>query len=500
MRVSRSCSGGRQPHPDEVAANLRAGVPATRRRALPDVRAWADFTAAPELVHKRLGTRLREGRCPYVASTFPTPKPGNDEMRAVASLDLYDELYYRILVGRVSPIVDRALGPDVFSYRLENAPPGWSVRDIQAAFELRRERGEALYADNRCNAMGVADIRHYYPSVRLGTLMETLGRLGLTDESVGPIVNFLGLLPSMGAPPGLPVDLESSGLLANAVLIGLDDAMAGRVLGHVRLTDDSWLYLQSEADWPDVYGAYVLATAELGLKVNTSKVAVYSKGSGEAEHVMQHGHIAYLMSRPAGHRAPEEVTEELGWHLDQPNPDWDVISFLLGELNGDAEGLKVLYTNPEMFDEIPGNVGRYLLALAGDRRRRKKIDADWLIDRATTARGPRSLAGQLQACRVASRLRMSKAHGKRLEELATDSNSRQYSPLQAWAATAWGASDAHRPGRAVECAEHSDDFMVRRAFALTVHPTASTPSKRSRWCQKLSSVDADLEPTLARLR
>ena len=36
---------------------------------------------------------------------------------------------------------------------------------------------------------------------------------------------------------------------------------------------------------------------------------------------------------------------------------------------------------------------------------------------------------------------------ERLEEFATDTNLRCHVPLQAWAAKAWGASKAHKPGR-----------------------------------------------------
>ena len=56
---------------------------------------------------------------------------------------------------------------------------------------------------------------------------------------------------------------------------------------------------------------------------------------------------------------------------------------------------------------------------------------------------------------------------ERLEEFATDTNLRCHVPLQAWVAKAWGASKAHKPGRAVEYACHLGDFSVRRAFALT---------------------------------
>ena len=499
MRASHSYGGRQYPSQDEVAANLQAGAPATRKRSLPDVDAWADLTAAPELVHERLDIRLREGRCPSVASMFPVPKPGSDEVRRVAWLNPLDELYFRILVGRIASIIDGALGSDVFSYRLQTDPPGWSVLDGSKPFRLRTERGEALFADGRCNAMGIADIRHCYPSIRLEVLSETLGKRGLPDEAIARIVDFLAPLVDMGAPPGLPVDLDASGLMANAVLLGLDEAIAGCVLGHVRFSDDSWLYLPSADDWPAVLDVYSGAAATLGLEVNESKAVVHPKGGGGAEHAMRHGHIAYLVSGAGGHRAPEAIAEDLAWQLDQEDPDWNVVRFHLGQLGSNPRGLQVLYDHSSIWDQVPTNVGHYMMAVANDKQSRRKIDADRLIEQATGSHSPRSLTGQLHACRVASHIRLGKEHGKRLEDLATKDSLRQHPPLRAWAARAWGSSEAHSPKRAVEYACHFGDFSVRRAFALTIEPTSSTPSNRSCWRRKLGSVDADLEPTLARL-
>ena len=214
---------------------------------------------------------------------------------------------------------------------------------------------------------------------------------------------------------------------------------------------------------------------------------------------MRHGHIAYLVSGTGGHRAPEAVAEDLAWQLDQEDPDWNVVRFHLSRFGSNPRGLQVLHDYSSIWDQVPTSVGHYLMAVANDKQSRRKIDTDWLIGQATGPHSRRSLTGQLHACRVASRLRLSKEHGKRLEDLATNTSLRQHPPLRAWAARAWGSSKAHSPKRAVEYACHFGDFSVRRAFALTVEPTSSTPSNRSCWRRKLRSVDPDLEPTLARL-
>ena len=501
--VGSSCSygGDQRPTMAEVSANLRAGAEWAGKRDVPDTDAWADFNAAPDLVHQRLTSRVKEDRCPSVAHTFPIPKPGTNEVRWMAWLNPYDDLYLRIVAGRVATAIDTALGRDVFSYRLADKPPGWSAKSRKQSFELRRDRGRELLADERCDALGVADVRHYYPSIAPDVLMDALCQIASPRGAAGLISSFVRELSPMGTPTGLPIGPEASGLLGNIVLRGVDKAIACHTRGHVRYTDDSWMFLHAESEWPEVYEIYVSALSDLGLEVNTSKVAIHPKGSDGAENAIQHIHIAYLTSPGARDRTPERSVEEIREELDQEQPDWNIIGFHLGSLRSAkrACGLVLLYEHPEILNELPQKAGQYLSALAGSKKSRKQIDRDWLVEQATASPTDRSSAGQLHVCRVASQLRLGNEHGKRLEQFATDSSLRHHAPLQAWAAKAWGSSKAHAPGPAVDYACHFGDFSVRRAFALTVSPAASTPFNRSCWRRKLRSIDPDLEPTLARL-
>ena len=498
-----SCSdgGGHWPTLTEVSANLRAGAEWASRRDLPDVDGWADFNAAPESVHQRLISRLQEGRCPSVAHTFPLPKTGKGEVRKMAWLNPYDDLYLRIAAGRVATAIDTALGRDVFSYRLATRPPGWSVKNRNQSFDLMRDRGRALLADERCDALGVADVKHYYPSIAPDVLMDALCQIASPRGAARLICAFLRELSPMGTPRGLPIGPEASGVLGNVVLLGLDKAISCRALGHVRYTDDSWIFLRAESEWPEVFAAYVSSVSDLGLRVNPSKVAIHPKGSEGAENAIHHLRIAYLTSPGALDRTDQGSVEELREELDRDEPDWNVIGFHLGSLgyNRSALGLSLLYDYPQVLNELPRLAGHYLWSLAHSRKTRNQIDRDWLVEQATARPAARSVAGQLQLCRVASQIRLGKEHGERLEELIANGSLRHHAPLQAWAAKAWGSSEAHAPGRAVEYACHFGDFSVRRAFALTVSPDASAPSKRSCWRRKLQSVDPDLEPTLARL-
>jgi len=411
-----------------------------------------------------------------------------------------DDLLLRIVVGRVALAVEAALGPDVFSYRLASDPPAWSVRVARVAFGRRRERARELFAAAGCNAMGVADLRNYYPSVEPETVVDALHRAGSPQGAVTLIGDLLRGLEHVGAPRGLPIGPEASGVLGNIVLRGLDEVISREVRGHIRYTDDSWLFLGAETEWPEVLDVYATSVSGIGLEVNTSKVEVHPKGSEAAEHIIQHGRIAYLTSPVSRYRPPQRAAAELREELQRDKPDLTLVKFHLGSLRTAQSplGLPILHEQPQLLQETPLSVGHYLSAVVGHRRNRQDLDRDWLVEEATARPTARSAAGQLHLCRVASQIRLGKEHGNRLLCLATDSSLRRHAPLQAWAAKAWGSSEAHSPGRAVEYACHVGDFSVRRAFTLTVPPDASTRSKRSCWHRKLRSVEPDLEPTLAR--
>ena len=501
MRAARP-RGAHLPTLTEVEANLRAGAVSAGTSDLPDVLAWSDLCAAPELVHQRLVRRLREGRCPALAGNFPYPKAGKNEQRRMAFLDVYDDLYYRIITGRVAAALDAALNPDVMSYRLECGPPAWSCRDPKQAFLLRKQRGGELLADDRCAALMITDIRHYFPSITPQLLAAVLRHIGAPDGAVGLIEGFLRELETVGAPKGLPIGPEASGLLGNIAMLPIDDAVAPLVVGHVRYTDDSWLFLRWISDWRATLERYREAAASCGLDMNAAKIEIHAKADGSAARALQHERIAYLTSGDAGYRPPAWTAAEFRDRVNSEQPDWALCGFLLGSLRHHRHigALGPIYENPAVLRELPRQVGAYLKVLAADKQARRAIDRDWLIQHVASSHTPRELAGQLQVCRAARWLRLSKAHGKRMEQMATDSDLHRHVPLRTWAATAWGSSRAHKPARAIEYACEFGDFSVRRAFAATIPPDASTHRHRSRWRRQLLAVDADLLPVAERLR
>ena len=420
----------------------------------------------------------------------------------MAVLDVYDDLYYRIITGRVASAVDAALSPDVVSCRLESDPPAWSCRGVNEAFGRRRQRGAELLADRRCAALVVTDIRNYFPSITPGMLTEALEHIRAPSGGVSLLERFLSELATVGAPSGLPIGPEASGLLGNVAMLPVDDAVAPSVIGHVRYTDDSWLFLADIHDESAVFESYQDAAAACGLEVNAAKVGFHAKADGSAVQALEHGRIAYLTSDVVGYRPAEWTAAEFRDQVQSEEPDWKLCAFLLGSLryHRHVAALGPIRDRPEVMREIPRQAGAYLMAIASDKHTRRGLDRDWLTDHGASPGSAREMAGRLQACRVASRLKLGKAHGQQMERLATDPHMQRYVPLRTWAAAAWGASRAHKPGRAIDYACEFGDFSVRRAFAATISPDASTPRNRSRWRRKLLAADADLMPVTARLQ
>ena len=276
MRSSCPHGGDHPPTLTEVSANLRAGADWASRRDLPDIDGWDDLNAAPDLVRQCLISRLQEGRCPSVAHTFPLPKTGKDEVRKMAWLNPYDDLYFRIIVGRVARAVEAALGPDVFSYRLADDPPAWSVRDVRVAFRLRRERAQELLAEAGCNAIAVADLRHYYPSVEPEVVMNALYQANAPRGAVTLTVNASA--SNLWYPRVCP-SVRRRGGAGNIVLLetrqGSPPGASHSVHGR------QWLFSEPRPRAGRSRGLRHVSV-DLGLEATPRRVAVYPTGSEAA--------------------------------------------------------------------------------------------------------------------------------------------------------------------------------------------------------------------------
>lgn len=475
------------------------GAPWAESRDIPDVAAWRDLVDAPDEVHRRLSRRIEDDRCPTVSPTVTLPKNGSDELRSLVWMDPFDELWMRILVGRTVAAVDRRLddSAEVFSYRLSSTYRGWRLEKHQNAHRARRARGEELLNRAGCVGVGTLDIRQYYPSVDTASLANAFASTSAAPGAVELVCDFIDRLPKLGMPAGLPIGAEASGVLGNLMLVHVDAELKPLVQAHIRYTDDSWVFLDRGTQWPDLLRVYEQQTARIGLVPNMLKSAFHEKEGRTAEDALFSGRADSMLAAGGGIVRAEEAREEIENQLEDDETDWTAIRFSLGALMREPSpaGLQMIYSNPLLFQEAPRKTADYLMVLC-NQGYGAKVDRDWLVATATDPPTGRSMASKVHACRVLKRLGVGKNHGKSLENLALSESRPMNVPLRAWGAAAWGESEAHKPGLAIDYASSAGELPVRRAFALTVKTHHSSDQRRRKWASHLVQREPDLSPTV----
>ncbi len=509
--MRRSCSHtNRSKHQklraEVIDAHMQAGRPWVKQRDIPDVAGWDDLVFAPELVTEVLVRRHAKGRCPMPAYVVHLAKPGSTEERLITVMDPFDELWMRMLVGPHLPALRHALDAgyaEVFSYRLASLYPAWKTEHHANLNKAKRYRALEFLSDGSCRALGTLDIRHYYPSIRPASIAHVLQSIGAPAAHVDSLVEFLVNLRPLGAPPGLPIGPESSGLLGNLMLTGVDIALRPLVINHLRYTDDSWVFLRHARDWPEVIEVYREAVKQVELEPNEAKLNLHDVGSGEAANFIENCEIEYMIARSRGSVLAGVAAEQLAGQVALENPDYRVIRFAIAALKWHTSplGLQIIYDHPELFTEISRDVGSYFSKLIESSKTRREVDPDFLIDVAAKepylTSGSRSDAASIHACGALAKLRPTRDHGRKLEEIAMSQDKRFTAPHRAFAAKGWGSSMAHCPRAAVDHAIQVGDLSLRRALLLTINRHNSNERARRKGFRRLAALEPDLEPTLA---
>ncbi len=403
----------------------------------------------------------------------------------------------RVLVGRVLPAMERQRGREVFSYALGAQPPGWWTVPHGPAITERRLQGLTFLAQPGCVGLGTLDVTEYYRSIHPETLARVLTDAGCAAGAIHAIeVAITGLL-ELGGPGGLPIGFEGSGPLGNGVLYPLDASLRSRV-SFIRYTDDVWLFPKTESHWETLVSDAMSMLHRLGLKPHPGKTRLLIHPKDDPESVIRNRTLDSLTG--AGDRlVPADVAIELlAEQFSTTIPDWTIVRFALSNLSRarDARAVRLLQDHPHIFTEEPVAVAKYLSAIVRDPKARKAVDHDWLVERALDKGSARTLARRLHACVVAADLRLGKDTGRQLFELATSIDDGGRAPLQVWAATAWGASEAWRQSRAVDAAEHFGNLQLRRAFCLPFKTRGASHKRSKMWKTHLILREPDLRPTL----
>jgi hypothetical protein len=183
----------------------------------------------------------------------------------LVDLDGPDARAYDLAVARLTPRIERSLGPGVLANRaagrgtiatarLEPWRPAWR----------RWRRGFPGISDTPLLRMDVAS---FYGSVGERTLRRALG------PDADGVLDVLRALWAEGV-TGLPVGPEPSAILANAVLASVDAAIRDAGVMAVRWVDDWVVPVASRLAADRTLAAVERALRELGLELNFAKTSV----------------------------------------------------------------------------------------------------------------------------------------------------------------------------------------------------------------------------------
>lgn len=148
--------------------------------------------------------------------TYEVAKPGGG-VRRMARLSARDAETWDALGAIAAPLIERRMDRRVLANRA--ARRGWSWRPAAAGPALERARiARRRYARERETL--ATDLRSFYASVCPGVLHTALVRIGAGRPSADLAASMVE-----GWGIGLPIGPDGSAILANAVLIPVDEAL-----------------------------------------------------------------------------------------------------------------------------------------------------------------------------------------------------------------------------------------------------------------------------------
>jgi Reverse transcriptase (RNA-dependent DNA polymerase) len=198
-------------------------------------------------------------------------RPKVTGVRVLAHLEPALAAAYAAAVVPVAAAVEARLHPAVVAERVRAAT------EVPPAVLLRHWRVDASRMRAHLSAFeGLVlrtDVAECYSSIRPDAVAEGLVRCGVDAGRVARCVRILRELDAEGV-HGLPVGPPASSVLANAVLVAGDDALARAGAPFVRWVDDWWILARSRGRAADLLRRLASALERAGLRINEAKTGV----------------------------------------------------------------------------------------------------------------------------------------------------------------------------------------------------------------------------------
>ena len=199
----------------------------------------------------------------------PVPLRQGDKVRELHIPRVEDRVVARAILDAVAHLVDPWLGPASFAYRT-----GRGVAD--AVREVAVLRAEGLPYVVR------TDIKDCFPTLPRDLAVRRFGAL-VGDEAITRVVRMLSQRPVQGdwrIAPGVPLGCPLSPLLANLVLVDVDDDLLAEGFPTVRYADDLAIFAPSQRGAHEALRVTHRAVEELGMSLNADNTEVMDFETG----------------------------------------------------------------------------------------------------------------------------------------------------------------------------------------------------------------------------
>lgn len=194
--------------------------------------------------------------------------------RQASLVDVVDLVRYTALVAKVGSIIEENRIPDdlniVFSSRFRPQSPFFGDGN---GYDRFREASHRLSTSGEYSVKVISDISNFYDRLNLHRLEAALLDIGCDIGDVTSIDHTLKLWAGQNS-YGIPVGCDASRLLAEAMLISVDNRLLGNNIAFVRYVDDYRMFARSYAEAHSYLNVLINALEQEGLFINSEKTRV----------------------------------------------------------------------------------------------------------------------------------------------------------------------------------------------------------------------------------
>lgn len=206
------------------------------------------------------------------------PKKSISDFRKCAWIDIYDEIYYLTLVLLMCSKIEEhrinASKNKVLSYRIIKDFRSKELFNTNYNYTFFKKIVKEQENKRGTNIVVECDISNFYDRLNLHRLESMLLSMDNVDKDTINLLNQLLLYWANRDSYGLPVGSNASRILAEAVLIGVDDFLLSKKINFCRFVDDYRIFAK---DSTEAYKNLTLLIERLqieGLFVNSNKTKV----------------------------------------------------------------------------------------------------------------------------------------------------------------------------------------------------------------------------------